>query len=216
LNKSRIISPSLLSADFSRLEKDIRDVEQAGATRLHLDVMDGHFVPNITFGPFIVKAIRKLTNCILDCHLMILNPDKYIEAFIDAGANTVILHIEAHEDLTTEFTKIRKLGCSAGISLNPDTPIKAVEPYLDLIDHVLVMSVHPGFGGQKFIKSALQKIEYLAENRKNRNFVISVDGGVNIETIADVFQSGTDIAVVGSGLFSADNRSQQYRDLRNA
>ncbi|MFQ6611005.1 MAG: ribulose-phosphate 3-epimerase [Fidelibacterota bacterium] len=216
MNKPRIISPSLLSADFSKLENEIRTVETAGASRLHLDIMDGHFVPNITFGPLIVKAIRQMSDCILDCHLMIQNPEKYIDQFISAGADTVILHVESQLELIHDFKRIRTAGRSVGVSINPDTPIEKTIPFLDIVDQVLIMSVHPGFGGQEFIRNALVKIEYLAKCRKNRNYIISVDGGVNKQTISDVFKAGADMAVVGSGLFSASDRTHRFQELLNA
>ncbi len=205
----------MLSADFARLEDEIYDVQQAGATRLHLDIMDGHFVQNITFGPIIVKAIRKLSTCLLDCHLMILSPEAYLDPFIEAGADTVILHVEIPGPLKSSLIRIRDLGCQAGISLNPETDIRKIKPYLDIVDHVLVMSVHPGFGGQTFIPDALAKIEYLATHRSDRNFIISVDGGINLTTIASVFTSGADMAVVGDGLFSAADRKHRYLELMN-
>lgn len=208
----RIISPSLLSADFSRLESDIRTVESAGAERLHLDVMDGNFVPNLTFGPIIIKGIRKLTDCHLECHLMINNPDKYISEYADAGADTIIIHQEASGNLLADLTKIKKLECDAGVCLNPDTPIQKIEAVLDIVDYVLIMSVFPGFGGQEFISTTLQKMRELVE-KKYPHTVIAVDGGVNQKTIDMVYDTGIDIVIVGSGLFAAPNIPQRFKEL---
>jgi len=202
----------LLSADFSRLESDIRTVESAGAERLHLDVMDGNFVPNLTFGPIVINGIRKLTDCHLECHLMINNPDKYIADYADAGADTIIIHQEASANLMTDLNNIKKLNCAAGVCINPDTPIHKIESVLEIADYILVMSVFPGFGGQEFISSTLQKMRDLVE-RKNPQTVIAVDGGVNNNTINSVFDTGIDIVIVGSGLFSAPNIPQRFKEL---
>jgi ribulose-phosphate 3-epimerase len=208
----RIISPSLLSADFSRLESEIRTVETAGAKRLHLDVMDGNFVPNLTFGPIVINGIRKMTDCHLECHLMINNPDKYIADYADAGADTIIIHQEASTNLITDLNNIKKLNCAAGVCINPDTPIHKIESVIEIVDYILVMSVFPGFGGQEFISSTLQKMKDLVE-RKNPQTVIAVDGGVNHKTINSVFDTGIDIVIVGSGLFSAQNIPQRFKEL---
>ena len=154
----RLISPSLLSADFTRLEQQIRLVENAGATRLHLDVMDGHFVPNITFGPFIVEAIRSASSGHLDVHLMIEQPSRYLKQFVEAGADTVIIHAEASDDLSRDLATIGGLGAQAGVAINPDTSFALLQPHLKELDYVLIMSVHPGFGGQSFIESTLNNM----------------------------------------------------------
>ena len=211
--KNRNISPSLLSADFSKLKDQIDIVIDAGATRLHLDVMDGHFVPNFTFGPFIVKAIRKLTSAHLETHLMISNPHKYISEFIDAGSDTLIFHYEASSDIDRDINLIKNQKIKAGIALNPDTKIELIYDYLSVLDYVLIMSVNPGFGGQGFIRETLGQIETLSSLSEKYNFLIGVDGGVNLTTIDDVYNAGADITVVGSGLYGAPIINDRFNQL---
>ena len=207
------IVPSLLSADFARLTEEIRAVESAGAKRLHLDVMDGHFVPNITIGPFIVEAIRRVTNLHLETHLMITNPEKYIEPFINAGSDTIIVHIESGGSLKDDFAAIRKGGAKAGLVINPPTAFAEIEPYLKFVDHLLVMTVNPGFGGQTMIKAALEKVTLAKPYSKKYGFPIEIDGGVNTETVNDAKEVGTDLIVAGSAVFSGGNSYRNYRLL---
>ncbi|NOZ08708.1 MAG: ribulose-phosphate 3-epimerase [FCB group bacterium] len=216
MQKQRIISPSILSADFTNLTREIKRIEAAGVTRLHLDVMDGRFVPNITFGPMIVSAIAGLTRCHLECHLMIKDPSAYFEQFIKAGADTVIFHCEASADIAGDLQQLRDKGVRAGLSLKPDTDPDVLIPYLDLLDYVLVMSVYPGFGGQEFISETLINMRKIVELRAGRPFLIGVDGGVNLQTIRQVYETGIDVAIVGSGFFGAGDLQQRHRDLLNA
>tara|TARA_B100001175_G_scaffold309224_1_gene310632 strand:+ start:845 stop:1495 length:651 start_codon:yes stop_codon:yes gene_type:complete len=210
---NRIISPSLLSANFTRLSDDIKIVEDAGVNRLHLDVMDGHFVPNLTFGPFIIKDIRKITNSHLETHLMITNPRKYFDDYIDAGSDTLIFHFEASDDINADLKYIQERGVKAGIAINPDSDYKKVLDYTEFLDYILIMSVFPGFGGQSFIESTLDSMKFLKDNTKNTNILIGVDGGVNLSTIDKVYDTGIDITIVGSGLYGANNIKRRYNKL---
>ena len=211
--KNRIISPSLLSADFSALEQQIDVVKESGAERLHLDVMDGHFVPNFTFGPFIVKAIRKLTDLHLETHLMISNPEEYIHEFANAGSDTIIFHYEASKNISKDLSMIKNHDKLAGIAINPDTDPKLLKKYFDDIDYVLVMSVFPGFGGQSFIDTTLDSMRYLSDYSKKYDFIVGVDGGVNLSTIFKVYETGVDITIVGSGLYGAQDINRRFNDL---
>ena len=211
----RIISPSLLSADFSILKEQIELVENLGIDRLHIDVMDGHFVPNFTFGPFILKAIRKLTDSHLETHLMMSNPDEYIEEFADAGADTLIIHTEASKNIEKDLLKIKKMGIKCGLAVKPNTDENILMEFLDILDYALIMSVEPGFGGQSFIEATLDKMRSIVAMRKDREILIGVDGGVNIKTIRSVYETGIDITIVGSGLYKADNIEERYENLLN-
>ena len=211
--KKRIISPSLLSANFTRLKEDIKIVEDAGVDRLHLDVMDGHFVPNLTFGPFIIKDIRKITSSHLETHLMITDPHKYIDEYIDAGSDTLIFHFEASTDISRDLKHIQDRGAKAGIAINPDSDYKQILKYTNYLDYILIMSVFPGFGGQSFIESTLETMKFLKENTLGSDILIGVDGGVNIKTIDKVYDTGIDITIVGSGLYGADNINDRYKEL---
>jgi ribulose-phosphate 3-epimerase len=210
------IAPSILSADFSRLAEEIARVERAGADLLHLDVMDGHFVPNITFGPFIVKAIHKVAGVPLDAHLMIENPDKYIEQFVKCGAGIVTIHAETSTDISRDLDLIQAQGAKRGLSINPDTPLEPVFSYIDHVDMLLIMSVFPGFGGQSFIDTALDKISAARDFREKQglSFAIQVDGGINSTTAGSVREAGADIIVAGTAVFSSSDYEQAILDLR--
>lgn len=201
------ISPSILSADFTKLGDEIKSVEEAGADYIHIDVMDGHFVPNITIGPLIVKAARKCTMLPLDVHLMISDPDKYIDDFIDAGSDILTVHAEAATHLNRALSHIKSRGIKAGVSVNPSTSLNALEYVLDISDMVLVMSVNPGFGWQKFIENSLIKIRTLRGiiDKNNYRAELNVDGGINTGNIKDIAEAGADVFVSGSGIFGTDD-----------
>ena len=210
------IAPSILSADFAILGDEIKAVEEAGADYIHVDVMDGHFVPNITIGPLVVEAVKPVTSLPLDVHLMIENPDLYIGDFAKAGSDIITVHAEAVSHLHRSIQLIRDSGCSPAVSLNPATPLDVIEYVLDDLDMILIMSVNPGFGGQKFIPSALPKIEKLREMIEKRGLEIDieVDGGVNAETIGDVSSAGANIFVAGSAVFNTDDYKEAIRILK--
>ena len=212
------IAPSILSADFARLGEEVRAVEAAGADWIHVDVMDGRFVPNITIGPVVVAAVKEVTSLPLDVHLMIEDPDRYTEAFVQAGASTVGVHVEACPHLHRSIVRIREFGARASVVLNPATPASAVEPVLADVDQVLVMTVNPGFGGQKFIESTLPKIEFLRRTIDERGLdvALEVDGGIGPETIARVASAGADVFVAGSAIFGAPDYAEAITALRRA
>jgi ribulose-phosphate 3-epimerase len=212
------ILPSILSADFARLGEEIAKVERAGASMLHVDVMDGHFVPNISIGIPVVESIRKITRLKLDVHLMISDPDKYAPEFIRAGADHVLVHQEACLHLDRTLRMIRSEGALAGVVLNPATPISTLSEVLDLVDHVLIMSVNPGFGGQTFIPNALRKIQALSRRRKELglNFAIEIDGGVGPDNAGDITRAGCDWLVAGSSIFHTPDPGQAFVGLQRA
>ncbi len=201
------ISPSILSADFSKLSSEIKKLEEGGADMIHVDVMDGHFVPNLTIGPPVIKSLRSHTNLPFDVHLMISPVHKYIKNFSDAGADIITIHPEATDNLIDSINHIKNLKKKAGVSLNPNTKISAVEKYLDKIDLILIMSVYPGFGGQKFIPEVVSKIKMLSEIKKNKNlnFDIEVDGGINFENSKSVIEAGANILVSGTTIFKENS-----------
>jgi ribulose-phosphate 3-epimerase len=197
------LAPSILSADFARLGEQVRVAEEGGGSVIHVDVMDGHFVPNLTLGPPVVKSLRKVTNLPLDCHMMIDNPDEFIPAFADAGVDWISVHQEVCRHLNRTLHLIKSHDCKAGVVINPATPVDTLEEVLDIVDYVLVMSVNPGFGAQKFIPATLHKMRRLAEIRSERRLAyrIEVDGGVDLNTIGDVVRAGAEILVAGNAVF---------------
>jgi ribulose-phosphate 3-epimerase len=209
------LAPSILSADFARLGEEAQAAVEGGATVLHVDVMDGHFVPNITIGPPVVASLRRISKVPLDCHLMIERPDKFIPAFAEAGADWISVHQEACVHLDRTLHLIADHGCKPGVVINPSTPVHTLDEVLPLVHHVLVMSVNPGFGGQTFIRSSLKKIELLSKIRESRrlNFRIEVDGGIHHETVADVVRAGAEVLVAGSAIFEQGNPSENVRQL---
>ena len=215
-NKKIKIAPSILACDLTKLESQIKEAEQGGADLFHIDIMDGQFVPNITFGPHLVGDIDKITDLPLDVHLMIINPGNFIEKFIDAGADNLTLHIESTVHVHRQLEKIKQLGAEAGISLNPGTPISSISEILDIVDLVLVMSVNPGFGGQKFIKSSIEKIKNLNKIRieNDYSFQIEVDGGVSENNAEILVSSGVDILVAGNSIFKSPDIKSAIRNIR--
>jgi ribulose-phosphate 3-epimerase len=211
------IAPSILSANFARLEDEIKDVERGGADYIHVDVMDGHFVPNITIGPLIVDAIRPVTSLPLDVHLMIENPDQYIGAFAKAGADLLSVHVEACHHLHRTIQQIKSEGMKAGVVLNPHTPTSMIENVIEDVDLVLLMTVNPGFGGQSFIHSVLPKIKQIAAIVEERKLQveIEVDGGVNPDTAKLCIEAGANVLVAGSAIYNQKDRSQAIANIRN-
>ena len=201
------ISPSILSADFSQLGNEIKRLEEGGADMIHVDVMDGHFVPNLTIGPPVIKALKKNCNILFDVHLMISPVHKYIEVYADAGADIITIHPEATDDLSASISKIKELKKKVGLSLNPETKVEKIKEYIDKIDLVLIMSVNPGFGGQKFMPEVLDKVKELKEiqNNENLNFDIEIDGGINFENSKIVIEAGANILVSGTTIFKSNN-----------
>ena len=210
------IAPSILSADFACLGDEVRAIEAAGCDYVHIDVMDGHFVPNLTFGPPVISAIRKVTDLPFDVHLMINPAQAYLEDYAKAGADIITVHVEADAHLDRSLQVIRSLGKKAGVSLNPSTPPSAIEYVLDSVDLILVMTVNPGFGGQSFIEGQLEKIRTIRSMIGERSIELEVDGGVNTKTIAATVEAGANVLVAGSAVFSGDDYSASISALRNA
>ncbi|HMK29370.1 MAG TPA: ribulose-phosphate 3-epimerase [Terriglobales bacterium] len=212
------LAPSILSADFAHLADDIQLATEGGASLLHLDVMDGHFVPNLTIGPPVVASVRKITELPLDVHLMIEDPDFYVPAFVDAGADWISVHQEVCRHLNRSLELVRSRGAQVGVVINPATPVETLSEVLDIVDYVLVMSVNPGFGGQKFIRGALGKMARLASIRSSRNlsFRIEVDGGVALDTVGEVVRAGAEILVAGSAVFGKGDPKENAQRLLKA
>ncbi|MCL1996027.1 MAG: ribulose-phosphate 3-epimerase [Defluviitaleaceae bacterium] len=205
-----ILAPSLLSANFANLERDIALLEQSGITYLHIDVMDGQLVPNISIGIPVVESLRPITNMVFDCHLMILHPSKYIDAFAKAGADIITFHVDVAEDIQQNLNQIKKLGKKAGLVINAHIAPQTAQPYLQQIDMVTVMSVQAGFGGQKFMPSSLEKIAYFANQKKERNlsYDIQVDGGINLQNVEAVLSAGVNVVVAGSSVFNTKDTAE--------
>ncbi|HEY4567335.1 ribulose-phosphate 3-epimerase [Planococcaceae bacterium Storch 2/2-2] len=212
------IAPSILSADFAKLGEEIKEVERAGADWIHVDVMDGHFVPNITIGPLVVDAIRPVTDLPLDVHLMIENADDYVEQFAKMGADYITVHVEACPHLHRTIQTIRQAGAKPGVVLNPHTPVSAIEPILEEIDLVLFMTVNPGFGGQQFIPSVLNKVKELKAivDERGLSLDIEIDGGINEETIVDAVEAGANVFVAGSAIFGKEDREEALQAIKKA
>jgi len=209
------VLPTILAADFARLGDQIERVERGGATMLHVDIMDGHFVPNLTLGPPVVESIRKITKAKLDCHLMITDPDKFAPLFIEAGVDQVLVHQEVCPHLDRTLRMIQSEGALAGVVLNPSTPVSTLDDVLGLVDHVLIMSVNPGFGGQTFIPNALNKVRALAWKRRELGleFSIEIDGGITLKNISDAVRAGCDWLVSGSSIFHTSDPEAAFREM---
>ena len=210
------LAPSILSADFARLLEDVKKVEEAGCEYLHIDVMDGHFVPNITLGPAIVKSLRKDVNMVFDTHLMIENPDNYIKDFVDAGSDLIVVHQEGCKHLHRTIQNIKSYNVKAGVALNPATPIEAIKHVIEDVDMVLIMTVNPGFGGQSFIEGMIEKIKELKQliDDKNLNVDIQVDGGIKPSNIDKVVKAGANVIVAGSAIFNSENIAETVKQMR--
>jgi ribulose-phosphate 3-epimerase len=212
----KIIAPSILTADLANLSQQLRYVEIGGADWIHCDIMDGHFVPNLTFGPILVKAVKRSTHLPLDVHLMIENADDYLEDYINAGASYLTVHQEAVVHLNSAVNRIKELGAKAGISINPSTPVDTLQDTAEFADLILIMSVNPGFGGQSFISNSLKKVKELVKLRAElkANFLIEIDGGMSKDTIKEASKAGVDVFVAGSSIFNSDNISAATAELK--
>lgn len=209
------VAPSILSADFGKMAEAVENLDRRGADLIHCDVMDGVFVPNLTFGMPMIKALRKYTKGILDVHLMIIEPERYIQQFLDAGADVITFHPDASKDTDKALDIIKRAGKKCGLVLNPDKPLSMLEPYLDKIDVIILMGVYAGFGGQKFIKETLDKIKNLKKLIGNRKIEIEMDGGATLDNVAEIASAGTDIMVAGSAVFGADNPEAAIKYIQN-
>ncbi len=212
-----VLAPSILASDFANLSQQIRLVEMGGADWIHCDIMDGHFVPNISFGPIVVEAVKRVTKLPIDVHLMIKNPDNYIEDFINAGASIVSVHYEEDVHLNRTLSRVKELGAKAGVVINPSTPVESLKDIVEYADLVLIMSVNPGFGGQSFIKNSLRKIKEAVKLREemNTNFIIEVDGGIDLKNVSNILSSGCDAFVIGSSIFKNEDITATTLEFKN-